>query len=419
MKVTLNAVSPFGNYYLRDIQPSEYLDYTYQSNCPCCISTNRIVIAEVESDNENSFALNYLICNECGHAYYNYSPSEKSSEKFYKSEWHRQLNLLKGNTEVIKPNYSIWSSIHHIRDLDLNKSIRILDFGCGTGDGLKSLELEGFTNFYGVEIGAKRFQISENNFPGRVVWGSVQESKKLAENVGFFDLIFLNHVAEHLVNPRELIKEISGLLSEDGIIIVSVPNVLAESPIHLPLYFPHLHNYTPYSLKAIYDSVGLNTYLWDGKNSQLAVAGSRKLIKSKSYIEVKSENFNAKNRVTNAIQYIKKPFVLKKGTFNINYFNPGLYKATNSGFIAWNAFETLFLTSLINAIKSISGVLSTITGKEKISSFAKSLAIRITQFPLIRKKIMGVEYINVTVEDDGKETLTFYTSSKGLTVLDK
>jgi len=419
MRVTLNSVSPSGNYYLRDIQPSEYLDYTYQANCPCCLSTNRTVIAEVESDKDNNFALNYLICNECGHAYYNYSPSEKSSEKFYQSEWHRQLNLQKVNTVAIKPNYSIWSSIHHLRDLNLNKSIRILDFGCGTGDGLKSLELEGFTNFYGVEIGAKRFQISEDNFPGRVVWGSVQESKKLAENVGLFDLIFLNHVAEHLVNPRELIKEISGLLSADGMIIVSVPNVLAESPIHLPLYFPHLHNYTPYSLKSIYDSVGLNTYLWDGKNSQLAVAGSRKPVNSKNYIEVKKENFNGKIRVNNAIEYINKPFVLQKGSLNINYFNPGLYNASSSGFIAWNALETLFFTSIINAIKRISDILSAITGKERISSFAKSLVIKITQFPLIRKKIMGVEYINVTVEDDGKETLTFYTINKGLTVLDK
>ena len=419
MRVILNSVSPSGNYYLRDIQPNEYLDYTYQANCPCCLSTNRTVIAEVESDNDNNFALNYLICNECGHAYYNYSPSEKSSEKFYQSEWHRELNLQKVNTVAIKPNYSIWSSIHHLRDLDLNKSIRILDFGCGTGDGLKSLELEGFTNFYGVEIGAKRFQISADNFPGRVVWGSVQESKKLAEAVGLFDLIFLNHVAEHLVNPRDLIKEISGLLSENGIIIVSVPNVLAESPIHLPLYFPHLHNYTPYSLKSIYDSVGLNTYLWDGKNSQLAVAGSRKPVNSKNYIEVKNENFNGKIRVINAIEYINKPFALKKGSFNINYFNPGLYKAASSGFIAWNALETLFFTSMINAIKSISDMLSVITGKESISSFAKSLAIKITQFPLIRKYIMGIEYINVTVEDDGKETLTFYTISKGVTVLDK
>jgi len=419
MRIILNHVSPLGNYYLRNIPSIEYSEYDYQPNCPCCSSSNRITLAEIKSDNKEHFVLDYQICQKCGHAYYNFAPSEKSSEEFYQSQWHRQLNLQNFVPINIKPNYSKWSAIHHILDLGLCKNVRILDFGCGTGDSLKTLELEGFNNFYGVEIGVKRYQISESNFPGRVIWGSVNESIKLADKVGLFDLIFLNHVAEHLVNPRKVIKELSNILSDNGIIIVSVPNVLAESPIHLPLYFPHLHNYTPYSFKAIYDEVGLNTYLWDSKNSQLAVAGSRKPIKSKNYTEVKSENFNAKIRVTNAIEFIKKPFELKKGTFNINYFNPGLYKANSSGFIAWTALETLFFTSIINAIKKVSGFLSRITGKEKISSLAKSLAIRITQFPLIRKYIMGVEYIKVTVEDDGKDTITFYTRSKGLTVLDK
>ena len=419
MRIVLNHVSPFGNYYLRNISTEEYSEYDYQQFCPCCSSSNSLTLAEIKSTDADQFVLEYQICQKCGHAYYNYTPSEKSSEEFYQSQWHRQLNLQNVAPINIKPNYSTWSAIHHILDLGLDKDIRILDFGCGTGDGLKTLELEGFYNFYGVEIGAKRYQISESNFPGRVIWGSVNESIKLANKVGLFDLIFLNHVAEHLVNPRKIIKELSNLLSENGIIIVSVPNVLAESPIHLPLYFPHLHNYTPYSFKAIYDEVGLNTYLWDGKNSQLAVAGSRKALHSKKYVEVNLENFNSYNRNSLAIEYIKKPFISNKRSYYINYFNPGLFNASKDGFIVWNKFMSLFFISIIKFINGISDGLVFITRIERLKSLAVNLTIRSTKIPIIRNFIMGVEFINVSVEEDGKELLTFINTTKELTVLDK
>jgi hypothetical protein len=80
---------------------------------------------------------------------------------------------------------------------------------------------------------------------------------------------------------------------------------------------------------------------------------------------------------------------------------------------------SFFFTLGLKAIKVISGVLAFITRQERIKSLAKSIIIKATQLPLVRSAIVGVEYINVTVEDDQKDALTFFTNSKGLTVLDK
>ncbi len=73
-----------------------------------------------------------------------------------------------------------------------------------------------------VVEGAKKFckDLAER-YPGIKVYHSLFEDFKTKEK---FDNIILGHVLEHVDNPVEVLERIKGFLTNDGVILVAVPN---------------------------------------------------------------------------------------------------------------------------------------------------------------------------------------------------
>ena len=85
----------------------------------------------------------------CGHGYFEKIPQSADLSDFYEKDWHEAINISETSVKVT-PNYSIWSPINYLRELNLPKETKILDFGCGYGDGIKTLELDGYNNVFGI-----------------------------------------------------------------------------------------------------------------------------------------------------------------------------------------------------------------------------------------------------------------------------
>ncbi len=129
--------------------------------------------------------------------------------------------------------------------------IRILDIGCGAGDFLANLNSARFEK-YGVEInpqGCKK--CTERKLNVRAA-----ELKDAQFNSGYFDVITMWHVLEHLNNPLDVLREARRILKAKGILIISTPDTDSlgfkyglknwfhlDSPRHLILY-----NYNSLSL---------------------------------------------------------------------------------------------------------------------------------------------------------------------------
>ena len=108
----------------------------------------------------------------------------------------------------------------------INKTeyLKILDIGCGEGESLyMASKIFPKSSLYG--IGGEKSIILEKL---KVNINSIDlDCEKLPYEDSFFDLIIINHVAEHLKNIFLVFREIRRCLKPNGVLIIGVPNMAA------------------------------------------------------------------------------------------------------------------------------------------------------------------------------------------------
>jgi len=124
----------------------------------------------------------------------------------------------------------------------------VLDLGCGSGVMLKALnQFDESMNLYG-------FDVSEHEASRILAMPQVKGffSGDLSKIKQKFDLIVLSHVLEHITEPIAFIGAMRELLSDSGVIIVQVPNLL-ENPIDI-LVYDHVSHFTVATLSEIFEN---------------------------------------------------------------------------------------------------------------------------------------------------------------------
>ena len=95
----------------------------------------------------------------------------------------------------------------------------------------------------------------------------------------YFDVIVCNDVLEHLENPFEVLKHLKHNLSEDGILISSIPNIRYFKVLKKVLFnrdwdyeehgvmdFTHLRFFTQKSIRKMYENLGYKILKHEGIN---------------------------------------------------------------------------------------------------------------------------------------------------------
>jgi len=106
----------------------------------------------------------------------------------------------------------------------INRPARILDVGCGIG-----LTSELFKNHFaaeysvGIEIDKSAAEKAKNRLD-KVIMMDLNE-QDFSWDGEKFDLIILGDLIEHLNNPRKFLLDLKNLLEQNGIIVISVPNI--------------------------------------------------------------------------------------------------------------------------------------------------------------------------------------------------
>ena len=350
MNIKIEGLSLGSHYKLSALPDYLRTDENHQS-CPICKSGNikPLYRTSVEIGSEEMDTIDKTLCNGCGHSFFNKIVTNEQLHAYYKSGWNEAIELT-ANSVKVKPNYSEWSPIHYIKALNLTKDAKILDFGCGTGDSLLTLQNLGFKNLHGVEIGVARANIANRYFPGQILNGNEHNLDELVAAVGKFDLVYTNHVLEHVAEPNRIISQLDRALKPDGILAISVPAPGSETMLHSALYYPHLNAYSALSLKKCLETVDRGAFHWKGSGHQLAVIGLKEKILdlSSDFVEVSDDPKHAIECFESCAADSKAVFkycVDRKKAFAINFCHPKTNtRNKKSGLFVLSRFAKIFYT---------------------------------------------------------------------------
>jgi len=118
-------------------------------------------------------------------------------------------------------------SVQIFQEYMKDKSVRIIDVGCGTG--LVGLELEnsGFTNFDGIDISQEMIDIAKQRGYSKLFIGSLNESLPFESNE--YDAAFCVGVFTHGHVGSDRIDELVRIVRSEGIICFTINEGVYES----------------------------------------------------------------------------------------------------------------------------------------------------------------------------------------------
>ena len=132
--------------------------------------------------------------------------------------------------------------------LTVDRSINILDVGCGTGLILKQLHKKGFKNLAGIDINNEAIKEALKNDEKinfycmsveELAWNYKEQSKKFDE-MAFPDVIICNQILEHVREIDSFMSSVQELLSFNGLLCGSVPFELSRnSDNHIRAFNQH------------------------------------------------------------------------------------------------------------------------------------------------------------------------------------
>lgn len=120
----------------------------------------------------------------------------------------------------------------------------LLDFGTGMGHFLEAIN-PFVGRAVGSEINWKRLSFVREKLGFEVCEGTDALMQKFGR--GHFDIVTMYHTLEHLPNPLEQLEKVRELLTEDGFLVVEVPNhddwLIERSESYADFYYQDAHAY--------------------------------------------------------------------------------------------------------------------------------------------------------------------------------
>lgn len=196
------------------------LDGHVERNCPICGNKSTDISANVRKLNVRDTKLHYKIftssCNNCK-IYYQAPilPETFFNEMYGNYVGNSKQQKLRYDTELINRKRSALSFSRYIKN---NPDFSILEIGCSSGYNLENIRKRfDKVKLVGVDIDEDSIEYGKTR--GNDLYA--KDAFTLNEK---FNVVFLNHVFEHINDPITFIIKLKELVKDGGIIAINVPN---------------------------------------------------------------------------------------------------------------------------------------------------------------------------------------------------
>jgi len=231
--------------------------YTYSGEaiaCNLCASAESAVLSDYDRRIKK---MRTVICLGCGLHRTDPMPTDAELSEYYRVSYRLDYQLagskppkfhLKRSARLAQERFNYLAPA-------MGKDARVLDVGCGTAELLKEFQTAG-SAVTGIEPGETYAEYATQTHGIEVLnknWSDIDFAERK------FDIIVSFHVFEHLRDPVSALKWMVSCLSDDGVIVLEVPNMLPTTKWRLfeRLHFAHVHGFVPKTLELLGAVCGL------------------------------------------------------------------------------------------------------------------------------------------------------------------
>jgi SAM-dependent methyltransferase len=214
--------------------------------CNLCGASDVEVIGDRDRDGH---PLRTTICRTCGLVWSNPRPGEDAVRRYYSSEY--RVDYKGCSTPSLRHiARSGRGALNRYRALApyIKRGDRMLDAGAGGGEVVYVLRQLGF-DASGLEPDEQYARHAREALGVPVETGFVQDAVFPARS---FDVVTMYHALEHVEDPSAILSHLRGWMSDEGVLLVEVPNVEAVciAPGHR-FHFAHFYNFNRDTLEAL------------------------------------------------------------------------------------------------------------------------------------------------------------------------
>lgn len=258
------------------------MSYHFTKSCPVCEHKEFTEFLTCTDFFTTSETFDIKRCNKCGFLFTQNFPSEAIIGKYYDvPDYVSHSDTKKGIVNYL---------YHQARRFMLNQKASliekmcggskgtILDYGCGTGYFLQTMERNGWESI-GIEKSSTARDFTAREF------GLITHDPDYLTSLpdASFDAITLWHVLEHIENPDQLIIQLKRVLKPSGKLIFALPNSESYDAKHYGEYWAafdvprHLWHFSPSTITKL------------GENHRLKLVSQKGMPLDAFYISMLSE----------------------------------------------------------------------------------------------------------------------------------